>query len=251
MKPTYATHRPFLTTTLSIVALLVATCPVATPFGDNDGGLDLPGMQDSDTGDGSGDTSNQSTSPEDTLGVVSLAGADIMIVETVDPVRGKISLSTDLSVAMSFDTDPTTADQAQATQSTGDGLTAASEGMAVSIQGGITLPAQSPYDRHLIGPADAAASVSLIVVDSDPGASLDAMLDGNVLLDDLHLVSVPTSLDLDEFAGWVAKKAAMLSPTGAEVKVTWVIASIDSLGELHLAAARVSTLGGDIEVITR
>jgi len=259
MRTTNTTHRHSLTTTIWIVTLLVAASPVATPFGDNDGGLDLPGMQEPGNsgpgngsgGGGSGGTSNQSSAPGSTFGVITVSGSDILVVETPDPVRGQLTLSTDLPISMSIVTTSTSGGEAQATQSTGDGVSASSDGVAIILQGGASLPAESQYDRHLVGPVDAAVSVALLLVDSDPGAGLDALLDGEVMLDDWRLVDVPGSLDLDEFAGWATKKAGKLSPTGADVRVTWVIATLDSQGELHLSAARVSTQGGEIEVITR
>lgn len=252
MKPTFTTYRHSLTTAICVATLLVASSPTATPFGDNDGGLDLPGLQDPGTpgSGGSGGSSNQQSDPGNAFGVVSLAGADTVVVETSDPARGRVTISTDQPVPLSIATSADSGSGSAAAQSAGQGVSAAVEQGQVSLQGSAVLPGTSPYLRQLLSPADAQTSLSLILVDSDPGASLAALLNGNVLLDQWRLVDDPVALDLDGFAQLIQNQAGSLAASGEDVRVTWLIATIDSSGQLHFTATRVSTLGGSIEVST-
>ena len=250
MKPMHTNHRRSLTSALCVATLLIATSPAATPFGDNDGGLDLPGLQDPGP-TGSGGPGDQQSSQGSGLSIVSLAGTDTIIVEASDTAMGRVTISADEGQALSIDTSAATNAATQASQTSGLGVSAAAEQGQVALQGGLLLPEQSPFGRHLHSPADAVATVAFVLVDSDPAASLGALLNSNVLLDQWHPVADPAALDLDEFAQLVQTKASMLSPNGEDVRVSWVVGTVDSTGQLHFTATRVSTLGGPIEVVTQ
>lgn len=250
MKPIHTNNRRSLTTALCVATLLIATSPTATPFGDNDGGLDLPGLQDPGPG-GSGGPGDQQSSQGSGLSIVSLAGADTIVVEASDAALGRVTISADEGQALSIDTSAASNSATQATQSSGLGVSAAAEQGQVALQGGLQLPELSPFGRHLHSPVDTVASIAFVVVDSDPTASLGALLNNNVLLDQWHSVAAPVALDLDEFAQLVQLKAATLAPNGEDVRVTWVVGTLDSAGQMHITAARVSTLGGPIEVVTQ
>ncbi|MFT7462226.1 MAG: hypothetical protein ACI9EF_000564 [Pseudohongiellaceae bacterium] len=254
MKPIYTNPQRSLTTALCVATLLIATSPSATPFGDNDGGLDLPGMQDPGTmppGDAENSTNNNEQQENlYTLGTIPVAGADTVVVGVPDAAVGRVVIGGDPLISMSVATSTDINSSTQAAQSSGLGVMASVGVGEVSLQGGLLLPAQSLFERYLQSPVDATVTLSFLIVDSDPKASLEALLNSNVMLDQWRAVDDPSALNLDSFALLVQNKADLLGPNGEDTRVTWLVATLDSLGGLHYSAARVSTLGGPIEVVT-
>lgn len=240
--------RMTISTTTRLSALLCAVtlfAPVATPFGDNDGGLDLPTTHGAGAG-GSGESSNNMSEGASGGEPTSIGDAPVLVFgqggideglrEDAGTLRFEDAI---LGEQGDLGGDEPTNDL----QLGGDDAAASQDASGVAIQGSLTVPAELVGSASLLPPSLSAANAALIVVDSDPDASLDELLAGQVALDSWHLTGVPTALDVGRFAD-------LATQLGPGVQVTFLVASLDLQGGLHLSGVRVDTSDGQVEFAT-
>jgi hypothetical protein len=115
----------------------------------------------------------------------------------------------------------------------------------VSPPGGQTLHVHidPTVDASLLLPEDVVFAEAFLVVDDAAQANLGTLLSGNAPVQAVVRTGLFLELDLDKFA----RLADQHLPAGWSA--TWVVASVDSQGVSHLAAARVSADGALTEIL--